>query len=404
MSDDPYAVGYLDGLAKKDVGRTFVNDLLFLQPSKKEDSRRTQLRMVYHPAPDKNHGQPSPVVRILMHEGLDGINPVTKKRHFPGLISGQKRTRCLNEESGDEYCNVCPTIKPLFDVSKDVKADAAPTDAPAEAKKLAKSFGMFFGNLKKTVYYYFACIHRLPEVGESRGNLSPKEGYEAGKIPLNKNGDILPEKQKESAAYWADPIKVVRIKGWWWKHLHKVLTEPAFTKATFIKKYNDGVDCDDDFYLENCPKKRGSPFHPETGWGMELLVSGHGMDQEWDVQAEEPQALGKLDKHILQKAYPDIPRKYRAYGEEELQSFDEWSAANEGGAKGYRHYRLSFLSAKQKEQLFSQPSEPEKTEKVDDDEAEMIPPKKAARDEPSAKASVDEPAADFEDIEEDIPF
>ena len=413
MSYDPYAVAEdLEEMATKDTqkkrgGGRFV----FLSPGKEEKSRETTVRPAFNPDPDQNHGQRRPIERYVCHEGLDQDFPGSTKKVYPGLKSGFKTSVCLNNVAiqvgdkflppeDDDYCRICPTLGPLYDKKRDIEDEAKSTDS-AKLKKLERTFGIFLSKLKATVYYIFVGFHRLGSFDDT------DEAKEAGKVGLDAKGKIVSD--LSSAKWTTDPLALFRVKAWWWTNFKERITEPSMTKGKFIKTMNDGKVCSDEEYKRRCPKARKSPFDPEKGWEMEIEVSGKGFDQKWEVRAEDPEKLSKLDVQLLKINYPNVTCYTRPYGYDELPSWDQWKKENpDGDENGYRHSCLLFLQSKQDEILFANAPKGNgnKVKKADDDEVSEESFDDDGEDEELEAFNLDEPqtSSTSGEIEDDIPF
>ena len=346
MSDDPYSVDYVDELSEQDKQTSQRGGwFIYLSPGKEEKRRETTLRPAYNPDPEQNHGQPLPIMRYVVHEGLESEIPGTTKKLFPGILAGEKTAVCLNERDGDDYCLVCPVVGPHAAKKKEINNEAESEDS-SKLKKLARSYGMFVSRIKATAFYIFVAFNRVGDFEDD------EEAKKAGKIALDKKGK--PTDDDDEIKWWTDRLGIVRVKAWWWGNFRAKISEKKFNKKRFEKEMNKGKPASDEQYKDECPNLRPSPFHPETGWEMEVEVKGKGLKQEWAVRPDQSEELSKLDVQVIKVAYPDIMRYVLPYGLDQVISEKEWMAKNKGSTpEGYRNYRLSFLRDKQREILFA---------------------------------------------------
>lgn len=322
---------------------------IYLSPSKKENSRKTNIRPVYRPG--NEFGQDRPMYKVALHERLDNLIPGTRRRLFPNLAPGLERVRCLNDSETETYCHVCPEIPELRRKNYDIRDQANSTGLQKD-QALHRTMRSYFSGIKRTEFHFFIAVRRL-------GRVSEGQEWDKGKMPVKVDDEAKSEKNpaglvrcsQEEAQMWADPIGIVKIKDWW---IEPILTELNRRKMSH-QKYEEGKDrkISETEWLRECPKERPKgPFHPDQGYCVEVVVSGKGKDQEWKCNLDPIEGLKNSDKAAIIAAYPNLMHEINAIGEDEVVPYKEWSEKNPKGSKAdYTHYRKRFLSAKMAEAL-----------------------------------------------------
>lgn len=373
----------------------------YLAPSKDQQSRSTCVRPVFDP---KNTvGQKKPLYQVALHQGLDKVVPGSRRRPYPAMKPGTKAVVCLNnidlnncvtgtfDSDPEDFCHVCRDQE-QYKQSKYDAQNAANDSGLATDKKLERSWNSFYSAIKRTAFYFMACIKILDE-DEEKFKMGIK--IDEGSI-TERNTKGYTRCPPSEAKIMTDPIGYIRIKSWHAaKYFIKEINRRVMSIREFSKKQGKRVTQVE--YLRSCPKERPhGPFHPEQGFNIEFNVSGKGLDTKYEVNLEKPAPLTKEQKVACFAGYPNFMDIVTPYGSDRVMPLEEWLEQNQGKTtEEYNFYRKTILSEAQAELLGL-------------DKEQDLPEESSEKEEKSFDTydmdSSDDDLGEGFDIDDDIPF